>query len=70
MSWAEGMMRRGRDLVFLTERLDKLEGAIERLTDASENHEHRLIRIETTIQLLGGITLPPISSPSPRLPRR
>lgn len=67
MSWAERMMQRGRDMLLLTDKVGRLDRTVQRLDALADDHEARIVRLETTIQLLGGITLPPIATP--RLPR-
>ena len=68
MNWAERMMQRGRDMLLLSDKVGTLDHTIQRLDALADDHEARLVRLEMTVQLLGGITLPPISTP--RLPRR
>lgn len=40
-----------RKIILMESRIDGLAGAVERLTDASLDHEKRLIRIETMIEM-------------------
>ncbi|WP_375390874.1 hypothetical protein [uncultured Sphingomonas sp.] len=68
MSWAERMMQRGRDMLLLSDKVGRLDHSVQRLDALADDHEARIVRLETTVQLLGGITLPPIATP--RLPRQ
>ena len=40
-----------RKIILMESRIDGLAGAVERLTEASLDHEKRLIRIETMIEV-------------------
>ena len=67
MNWGERMMQRGRDMLLLADKVGRLDRSVQRLDLLADDHEARIARLEMTVQLLGGITLPPISTP--RLPR-
>ena len=43
-----------RQIILLESRIDQLNGAVDRLTDQSLDHEKRLIRIETMIEVAQG----------------
>lgn len=43
-----------RQVILLESRIDQLNGAVDRLTDQSLDHEKRLIRIETMIAVVQG----------------
>ena len=54
-----------RQIILLESRIDRLNGAVDRLADQSLDHEKRLIRIETMIAVAQGRA----DSPPPKLSR-
>lgn len=65
MSLLDRLIGSARAIVLIDDKVDRLERAVEKLTDKIESHEQRLVRVETVIEFAR-----PAARPDPRLPDR